>query len=88
MGQKKLHPAGLDAIAEDLNAAFRDVRAEVTADFTVGISARAERALAHLETFSAIALRIMRNTNPSKIKDAAMVEEIRARINGREVFGE
>ena len=88
MGQKKLHPEGLDAIAEDLNAAFRDVRAEVTADFTAGISARAELALAHLETFSAIALRIMRSTNPSKIKDAAMVEEIRARINGREVFGE
>ena len=77
---------GIGSIVEDLKAAFADLRAEVTQDYTVGISERAEHALAHLETFAAISIRVMRATNPSKIRDAARTEEIAARINGREVL--
>lgn len=38
---------------------------------------------ADIETFCAIALRVMSHTNPSRIRDAAMVEEIKARMDGR-----
>lgn len=77
---------GLDSIVRDLNAAFADLRAEVTRDYAEGISVRAEHAIAHLETFAAISVRIMRSTNPSKIRDAARTEEIKARVAGREVL--
>jgi len=77
---------GVEAIVQDLNAAFADLRAEVTRDFTSPISERAEHAIAHLETFAAISVRIMRSTNPSKIRDAARTEEIKARVAGREVL--
>lgn len=46
----------------------------------------AEEALAEVETFIAVALRVMKNSNPSKVRDAAMVEEIKARMDGREVL--
>jgi hypothetical protein len=42
--------------------------------------------MAHIETFCAIAIRVLRKTNPSKIRDAAMAEEIAARLHGREVI--
>jgi hypothetical protein len=45
-----------------------------------------ESAWAEIETFCAIALRVMAKTNPSKLRDAAMAEEIRARVEGREVI--
>ena len=45
-----------------------------------------DEALAHVETFAAVALRVMRASNPSKIRDAAMTEEIKARIDGRAVL--
>jgi hypothetical protein len=38
---------------------------------------------ATIETFIAVALRVMAKTNPSKIRDAATIEEIKARIDGR-----
>lgn len=47
-----------------------------------------EQAWAEIETFCAIALRVMAKTNPSKLRDAAMAEEIKARIEGREVLDE
>ncbi len=47
---------------------------------------KTEAAWAQIETFCAIALRVMRKTNPSKLRDAAMAEEIKARIDGREVM--
>jgi len=76
----------IQRIEDDLVDAFRALRAEVTADYTSPISERAERALAHVETFAAISLRIMRKANPSKIRDAARAEEIKARLDGREVI--
>ena len=36
-----------------------------------------------IESFVAIALRVFAKTNPSKLRDAAMIEEIKARIEGR-----
>lgn len=43
-------------------------------------------AMAQIETFCAVALRVFAKTNPSKLRDAAMVEEIKARLEGREVL--
>lgn len=40
-------------------------------------------ALTHVESFAAVALRVMKQTNPSKIRSCAMTEEIKARIEGR-----
>lgn len=39
-------------------------------------------AMAGVESFCAVALRIMSKTNPSKIRDAAMTVEIQARMDG------
>lgn len=45
-----------------------------------------EAAWAQIETFCAVALRVFAKTNPSKLRDAAMAEEISARLQGREVL--
>jgi len=45
-----------------------------------------EAAWAQIETFCSIALRVFAKTNPSKLRDAAMAEEIKARIDGRGVL--
>lgn len=45
-----------------------------------------EAAWADIETFVAVALRVMAKTNPSRIRDAAMIEEISARMDGRGVI--
>ena len=39
-----------------------------------------------IETFVAIALEVFAVTNPSKLRDAMRVVEIRARIDGKKVF--
>lgn len=77
---------GLDTIVADVKGVLADLRAEVTGDYTRPISKRAEHALAHIETFAAVSIRIMRQTNPSKIRDAARIEEIKAHMDGREVL--
>lgn len=43
-----------------------------------------ELAWAEVESFCAIALRVMAKTNPSKIRSEAMTVEIMARMDGRE----
>lgn len=45
-----------------------------------------ESAMAEIETFCAISVRIMAKTNPSKIRDIAMTLEIQARINNRKMI--
>ena len=77
---------GLNDIVQDLKSAFEVVRSEMTDGYTRGMSDEAEAALAHLETFAAISIRVLRTTNPSKIRDAARTEEIAARIQGRQVL--
>ena len=67
-----------DDIRSDLLDALSEVRGLITTEHEV--------AWAHIETFCAIALRIISKTNPSKVRDAAMAEEIKARIDGREVL--
>ena len=67
-----------DTIRTDLVEALTEVRGLITTEH--------ETAWAHIETFCAIALRIIDKTNPSKVRDAAMAEEIKARIDGREVI--
>jgi len=67
-----------DEIRSDLLNALSEVRGLITTEHEV--------AWAHIETFCAIALRIIAKTNPSKVRDAAMAEEIKARIDGREVL--
>jgi hypothetical protein len=49
---------------------------------------REDYALCAVETFADVALRVMRKTNPSKIRDAAMTVEIKARLDGIEVIRE
>lgn len=68
-------------INEDLVQALATVRALI--DLT---DPENEAAWAQIETFCSIALRVFAKTNPSKLRDAAMAEEIKARIEGREVL--
>lgn len=68
-------------MAADLANALATVR--VLIDLT---QPENESAWAEIETFCAIALRVFAKTNPSKLRDAAMAEEIKARIQGREVL--
>ncbi len=68
----------VEEITADLVAAINEIRRHVPPE--------AEESLAHIETFCAISLRVLRKTNPSKLRDAAMAEEIKARIDGREVI--
>lgn len=74
------------AVVRDLKASFEVVMRGLTGDYSRGITAEQEAALAWLETFAAVSLRIMRKTNPSKIREAARAEEIKARIHGRPVM--
>ena len=46
---------------------------------------REDYALCALECFVDIALRVMRKTNPSKIRSVAMTVEIQARMDGKPV---
>lgn len=43
---------------------------------------------AELETFIAVALKVMEQTNPSKLREIARTLEIKARLHGVEVFEE
>lgn len=46
-----------------------------------------EAAWAGVESFVAIGLRVFAETNPSKLREAMRLEEIKARMDGREVLG-
>lgn len=70
--------ADVNQIAADLIAAIKDIRRHIPVE--------SEESLAHIETFCAISLRVLAKTNPSKLRDAAMAEEIKARIDKREVI--
>ncbi len=73
----------MGGIIGDIKQAFADVREDLTDGFTKPVSAKSEQALASLETFIAVALRVMRDTNPSKLRNAARAEEIRAYMTKR-----
>lgn len=42
-------------------------------------------AMGAIETFCAVALRVLKKSNPSKVRDAAMTVEIKARMDGTPV---
>jgi hypothetical protein len=46
----------------------------------------AEQNWALIETYAAVSMRVLKQANPSKIRDAAQLEEIKARIHGKTVF--
>lgn len=77
--------AELDGIVADLMTSIGWIRDEIGIGTQV-VDPRTEEHMAHIETFCAIAIRVLRKTNPSKIRDAAMAEEIAARLQGREVI--
>lgn len=70
-------------IEADLVAALRVLRDEIG---PIEDDTPLDHALAHIETFCAVALRVMRKTNPSKVRDCARTVEIQARMDGREVL--
>lgn len=72
--------ADIEQIARDLQEALARLREHV-----LPAPEGVEDALAEVETFCAIALRVMARTNPSKLRAAAMTVEIAARIHGRAV---
>lgn len=76
----------VSSIEADLVSDFSVIRAEMTDEYKRPISEAGEQAIARLETFCAISLRVMRKTNPSKLRDAARTEEILARVHGKEVL--
>lgn len=47
-----------------------------------------EAAMAEVQTFCAVAIRVFAKTNPSKIRSEAMTVEIAHRLAGRPVIGE
>lgn len=77
--------AELEGIVADLMTSIGWIRDEIGIGDRV-VDPRTEEHMAHIETFCAIAIRVLRKTNPSKIRDAAMAEEISARLQGREVI--
>ena len=76
----------INEISADLLQDLETIKRALTAGWTRPMPELAEPALARLETFAAIALRVMSHTNPSKIRDAARTLEIMARIKGIEVI--
>lgn len=68
----------MDAEGRDLVAAFKTLRS--TLELPTG--SPQDDALIAIETFCDVALRVMRKTNPSKIRDAARTVEIKSRMDG------
>lgn len=77
--------AELGEIVSDLTTSIQYIRDEIGIG-SKKVDSRTEEHMAHIETFCAIAIRVLRKTNPSKIRDAAMAEEISARLDGRGVI--
>lgn len=67
----------MDKAAQDLGAALDTIR-EALGD----MEDVTENALAAVSTFCDVALRVMAQTNPSKVRSVARTVEIRARMDG------
>ena len=80
-GRRVRARSDISSMSKDLTDALYSVRNVI--DLT---DPQNEAAWAQIETFCSIALRVFAKTNPSKLRDAAMAEEIKARIQGREVL--
>jgi hypothetical protein len=67
-------------IDADITAAVQVLRDAVAPQIVDGNDI--DHALCGFETFVVIALHVMRHSNPSKIREAAQIVEIRARMDG------
>lgn len=76
--------ADVSTIEADLTPALRRVRERLNpADGSPD-----DHDLCAIETFCAVALRVMRKVNPSKVRDEARTLEIQARMDGVPVLRE
>lgn len=83
MSQRKPNRDAIDPIAESFADAVMVLREQLTRGYTEPMSARAEQAIVAVETFGTIALRIMRDSSVSKIREHARIEEIKAHMERR-----
>lgn len=68
---------------EAISAMTETIMADLAAVKTV---AGDTEAMASLETFVAISLRLMAATNPSKLREIMRIVEIQARMDGKHVY--
>lgn len=68
--------------------AIADMTNSIMSDLAVvrPLAQHEEEAWAGIETFISIALRVFAETNPSKLREIMRLEEIKARMDGREVI--
>ena len=71
----------IDAMKEQIVADIDAVRSGLS-----NAPVECDEAMASIETFVAIALRVMSTVNPSKIKAAMIAVEIQARMDGKKVY--
>lgn len=86
MGSGAVKPArartDIQTINDDLQANLAYFREK----FSRAKNPEADRRWAEIETFCAVAIRVMAKTNPSKIRDTARTLEIAVRIHGGDVI--
>ena len=68
----------MDEIDRDLGMALRLIRDRLY----VPDGSEQDTALCEVETFCAIAIRVMRKTNPSKLRSETRTVELQARLDG------
>lgn len=68
----------VESIEIDLAAALKTLRSKLY----LPDGSEQETALCEIETFCAVAIRVMRKTNPSKLRSEARTVEIKARLDG------
>jgi len=73
----------VQAVEDDLTAALKTIREALKpTDDTPE-----DHAMCAVETFAAIAIRVLKKTNPSKLRSEARTVEIRCRMDGIPVLG-
>ena len=70
--------AEMDEIDRDLGLALRLIRDQLY----IPDGSAQDTALCEIETFCAIAIRVMRKTNPSKLRSETRTVELQARLDG------
>lgn len=91
----KVYRENNDIMAKPTKEAIDAMTEQVMADLAVirsialsSCTAYERDAMASIETFVAIALRVMAKTNASKLRDVMRTVEIVARMDGKEVIGD
>ncbi len=70
--------SNVEEIDRDLTAAFAVLRGK----FAIPDGTPEDTAMCEIETFCAIALRVFRKTNPSKLRSETRTVELQARLDG------